>query len=447
MTASLLEIIVIGAGASGLASAILLARDHGANVIVYERQLSVAQSDEESYPIGVNPRGMKTLRLVDPGIEVANGSITEKIHGWSIRDRAREIARLPSGTVIGTTRGKVVSELWRVAQQTRGVSFEMGMDLRSVDLASNTLTFARRRQEGRAGTEEEVVSLAGKRVLDTSGCFSKLRAAVEQADPSFEVKTWPWQIHFRNLFTAAEPPRVNLDAHLHYIFSSAGIYAAVLGDSRWVFSLSVNRALDPDCDWMLADAASPEGVARLKAHVAEHCPPAVGMLDEGEYDRFFTRRAFTGQVVQVNRLHLAERIAFLGDAAHAVIPATGEGINSALEDVRVLLDSGPGLPGWFEAFSAARIDDTRALSEYAAYLVESMRADAAERQRRSVGTVLMLIGQRVRLLAPTWNDKSFGRLAERAERYSEIQHRWRKQRAAVQPWANRLVGWFGKGHA
>jgi len=173
----------------------------------------------------------------------------------------------------------------------------------------------------------------------------------------------------------------------------------------------------------------------------------VGMLDEGEYDRFFTRRAFTGQVVQVNRLHLAERIAYLGDAAHAVIPATGEGINSALEDVRILLDSGPGLPGWFEAFSAARIDDTRALSEYAAYLVESMRADAAERQRRSVGTVLMLIGQRVRLLAPTWNDKSFGRLAERAERYSEIQNRWRKQRAAVQPWANRLVGWFGKGHA
>jgi kynurenine 3-monooxygenase len=144
-TASLLEIIVIGAGASGLASAILLARDHGARVVVYERQLSVAQSDEESYPIGVNPRGMRTLRLIDPAMQVSYGSVAEKIQGWSIRDGAREIALLPSGTVLGTTRGKVISELMQVAQATRGIKFEMGMELRSVDLASDTLTFARRR--------------------------------------------------------------------------------------------------------------------------------------------------------------------------------------------------------------------------------------------------------------------------------------------------------------
>jgi hypothetical protein len=90
--------------------------------------------------------------------------------------------------------------------------------------------------------------MAGKRVLDCSGGFSKVRAAVDKADPSFDVKTWPWHIHFRNLFTAAEPPRVNLDNHLHYIFTSAGIYAAALNGSRWVFSLSVNPASQPDCD-------------------------------------------------------------------------------------------------------------------------------------------------------------------------------------------------------
>jgi hypothetical protein len=275
---------------------------------------------------------------------------------------------------------------------------------------------------------------------------------VAETDPSFKVETWPWRIHFRNLFTAAEPPAVNLNRDFHYIFSSAGIYAAVLKHSQWVFSLAVNGSLDPDCEWMLAGAPTADGVNRLKAHVARHCPPAVGMLNENEYQRFFTRRAFTGQVVRVNRMNLAERIVFLGDAAHAVIPATGEGINSALEDVRVLVESlqgpsnsnpcsghnspaphdpthpGPGPsshdpgstspshPGWFHAFNAARLADSRALSDYAAFLVESMRADALERKRRSVGTVLMLIGRKVRLLGPTWNDQSFGRLAEQAER-------------------------------
>jgi hypothetical protein len=73
-----------------------------------------------------------------------------------------------------------------------------------------------------------------------------------------------------------------------------------------------------------------------------------------------------------------------------------------------------------------------------------MRADETERKRRSDGAVMMLVGQRVGLLAPTWSEKSSGRLAGQAEAYSQIQDKWRKQRAAVQPWANRFVRWSGK---
>jgi hypothetical protein len=39
-------------------------------------------------------------------------------------------------------------------------------------------------------------------------------------------------------------------------------------------------------------------VRQLKQHIAVHVPQAVGMLDEEEYSRFFTRRAFTGQVIE-----------------------------------------------------------------------------------------------------------------------------------------------------
>ena len=53
-----------------------------------------------------------------------------------------------------------------------------------------------------------MVDFSGKRVLDCSGGFSRLRTAVADADESFEVKTWPWRVHFRNLFTAPEPPEV-----------------------------------------------------------------------------------------------------------------------------------------------------------------------------------------------------------------------------------------------
>ena len=62
-------------------------------------------------------------------------------------------------------------------------------------------------------------------------------------------------------------------------------------------------------------------------------------------------------MVKLDRLNYGEKMCFLGDAAHAVIPSTGEGINSALEDVAVL--TATLLAGdratWLARYNAARI--------------------------------------------------------------------------------------------
>ena len=310
------HVIILGAGASGLAAAVLLARDHNVKVTVYERMDDLAQADEESYPIGVNPRGMKVLKMISPAMEDAIDVAAGKVAGWSIFDgkAGKQIALLKSGTVVGTTRGKVVSELYKAAADTAGVTMMLGHKLIKADTSSRTLTFAK-------GSGEEVLvdySASGTRVLDCTGCFSKLRTAVASTDPTFAVAATPWEISFRCLFTSDPPKATNLDPALHYIFTTAGIYAAVLTGSRWVFSLSVNPTMGlGDMKWLLEETATDENIARLKAHIATHLPQAVGMLEEDEYKAFFTRRSFTGQVTKLNRLNQSEEIAFLGDAAHA----------------------------------------------------------------------------------------------------------------------------------
>ena len=450
------EVIVLGAGASGLAAAVLLARQ-GMKVTIYERMQDLDQADEESYPIGVNPRGLEVLRRVDPALEKAI-DVTDfgKVAGWCIREPKKEIAKLKSGTVVGTTRGKVVAELYAAALKTPGVDIVLGAKLVSADVAAATMTFSRARaggggsgakEEEEEEEEEELTAKYGQaRVLDCTGCFSKLRTAVASHDASFRVETFPWEISFRNLFTDPTPPAVHLDPTLHYIFTTGGIYAAVLTGSRWVFSCSVNPMLTPGCEWMLDDKPTPSNIARLKAHVAQHVPQAVGMLSEAEYERFFTRRAFTGQVVKLERLNYGERVAFLGDSAHAVIPSTGEGINSALEDVTVLLAAlGSGSrSGWFGRYNTARVADANAISDYAAYLLAGMKADPAERNRRTASMVLSLIGQSMGLLKPTWNDLSFGRLAPLQTPYSTIHREWERQMRKVEPWGNRIIWYFAK---
>lgn len=438
-------IIVLGAGASGLAAAILLARDHNMPVVVYESMTQVRQDDLESYPIGINPRGMETLKRVDSSLEKAIDVSTGLVGAWMIMAPPfKKIARLESGTVLGTTRGAVVSSLYEVAKATKGVSVKLGHKLVSADAAACTLTFL-------VDGEAHVVDYADTRVIDATGCWSKLRTAVTAADPTFQVETWPWQIHFRNLFTSDPPPsgHGSLNPKDHYIFTTAGIYCAVLTGNRWAFSLSINKALQADAEWMLAEQATPELVARLKAHVAEHCPPAAAMLGEDEYHQFFSRRSFTGQVVRSSRLHDAERVCFIGDAAHSLIPSTGEGMNAALEDVRVLVDSlgavtGGVRGGWFAAFNERRAADAHAISSYAAFLLEGMKADAAERNRRTASMVLSTIGQQIGLLRPSWNEKTFGKRAVEMAPYAAVYAEWQRQMRSVKPWGDRLIWYFAK---
>ena len=72
-----------------------------------------------------------------------------------------------------------------------------------------------------------------------------------------------------------------------------------------------------------------------------------GQVDNGcdyhynykELKKYFHRRTFTGSIVSISSLNYAEWICFLGDAAHSVLPATGEGINSGFEDVDILVNT------------------------------------------------------------------------------------------------------------
>jgi 2-polyprenyl-6-methoxyphenol hydroxylase-like FAD-dependent oxidoreductase len=62
------KIIIVGAGACGLAAAILLSREFGVDVTVFDALTTLEQDATESYPIGVNPRGLSVLDWINPAI-------------------------------------------------------------------------------------------------------------------------------------------------------------------------------------------------------------------------------------------------------------------------------------------------------------------------------------------------------------------------------------------
>jgi kynurenine 3-monooxygenase len=81
--------------------------------------------------------------------------------------------------------------------------------------------------------------------------------------------------------------------------------------------------------------------------------------------------------IKCSPYHYSSTAVILGDAAHAMVPFYGQGMNSGLEDVRVLfshLDSHPSRAEALSKYSAQRTVDAHAINDLALENYTEMRA-------------------------------------------------------------------------
>lgn len=96
-------------------------------------------------------------------------------------------------------------------------------------------------------------------------------------------------------------------------------------------------------------------------------------------DAFFDNPTGNLVTMRCSPYHHGDRTLLIGDAAHAVVPFYGQGMNAAFEDC-TLLDSLFETHGYddigkiFRTFSRSRVDDANAIADLAIYNFEVMRA-------------------------------------------------------------------------
>jgi len=92
--------------------------------------------------------------------------------------------------------------------------------------------------------------------------------------------------------------------------------------------------------------------------------PLIPMLEQ-DYDR---NPVGTLGTLYLDRWHLDSRAVLLGDAAHAMVPFHGQGMNCAFEDCVALADhlqSAPDIASAYAAFAAQRMPDAAAIQHMA----------------------------------------------------------------------------------
>jgi 2-polyprenyl-6-methoxyphenol hydroxylase-like FAD-dependent oxidoreductase len=313
-----LHIAIAGYGSAGQTAALLLARD-GHRVQVFERAPAPA-------PVGagflLQPTGMGVLLelgLLEQALTV--GAPVERLFGDLPSGRAvmdMRYAELAPGLIgLGMQRAALFELLH--ATQSPETQLAFGTELDAVDAESGRL----RDGSGRWHGPFDLVLLA-------DGAASRLRAALA---PHRLDRPYPWGALWC-LLPAGDWPHVR-ELRQRY-----------RGAERMIGLLPVGRRADDSTQrlsffWSLPSARMQDwhasGIDAWKQELQALWPQAASVFDTLPEDPQLLARATYRDCV-LRRWH-HHRVCAIGDAAHAMSPQLGQGVNMALLDALTLRDA------------------------------------------------------------------------------------------------------------
>lgn len=328
-------LLVVGAGPAGLALA-LMAHDHGAEVRVIERRPAAfrpsralilhARTLEALRPLGVTD-ALLTRADIAPAVGLHLGSRVVRL---KLADLALPDTAFPHLTLI---RQMDVETVLAQALADRGVTVERGTEL--VGLREGAAGVRAQLRSRSAATEAQFGFVAG-----CDGPGSTVRAVARVG--------WPGQPYPVEVVLAD----AELDADLagdtaHVVAGRPGLlFAFPLGELATWRLLATRPAGDDPLPF--GQPGPPVPIAELQALIEQ-----AGLAAQITHLPWSARVRLQHRVASRFR---AGRLFLAGDAAHAYSPATGQGMNAAIQDAANL--------GWKLAFAAARADSAVLLDSY-----------------------------------------------------------------------------------
>jgi kynurenine 3-monooxygenase len=359
------KVVIIGAGPTGLLLAHYLLRRGKYRVELYEQRPDprlVDVSQDRTFPLSLQARGRKALRKIR-GLEEAIAAAGVFCNGSKIyrqKGKAREISRVVPLLTIDRNRLVMIllqhlTQIYTSAQ----LIVRFGCQCVGVDRRAKTVTLQ--------PDQDEVFTLAYDRLAAADGARSPIRDYLVQ-DTSLQCE----QTYVPNAYKSVFLSRLNLALGLE--LEPDKIHGWNLNNQTRMLMVPqpgnrLNGIITFDAqDNPLSSLTNSEEILRF---FYENFPLFGQLMSPEEAEAFWHRPV--GQVLTVwcDRFHEGDSILLMGDVAHAVTPAMGQGCNASLEDVLVfeqLLeqyedDWALALP----AFSEQRVPDAHALRELSDY--------------------------------------------------------------------------------
>jgi kynurenine 3-monooxygenase len=359
---------VIGAGLAGSLLAILLAK-RGFKVTVYERRADprhfIADSGR-SINLALASRGIRGLELagvLDEVMRFAIPMVGRMVHEHDGKAELQRYGVRPEEVIYSVSRAELNRALIRAAAAHTGVEFKFRQLCLGLAASRNALEM-RDEATGRIYHTEPLPSIA------TDGAGSAVRDSLVAHEVS-DVREEPLDHDYKELTIPSVDGKPALEVNALHIWPRGGFMLIALPNPDATFTATLFLARSGANSFEQLKSA-----ADVDAFFAREFPSARTLMPQLLKEFSENPQGSLG-TVYTRGWHLGSEVLLLGDAAHAIVPFHGQGMNCAFEDCAELvrlMDQHHGWAGLFEAFEHERRPNTDAIAKMALENYMEMRS-------------------------------------------------------------------------
>lgn len=370
------EITLIGAGLAGSLMSLMLA-NRGFTVKVYEKRADMRlteMSAGRSINLALSARGISALRKAGVEAEVIKDVLPMKgrlIHSINGEKSLQPYSGREGDYINSVSRGGLNVTLMNAAEATGKVTFEFGWGCKRIDFKNNILTLENDSQELRKENFETIIGSDGGgsyvRLAYQLGGVRRFNFSQQFLDHGYKELVIPP--------TADGGFRIANDA-LH-IWPRGTFMMIALPNLDGSFTCTLFMPFEGKNGFEDLDSEE-----KVQAFFEEYFPDALQHMPTLMED-FFTNPHDKMGTIKCFPWAIGDKALLIGDAAHAVVPFYGQGMNASFEDCRVLdelLDKHNNDFGLaYAEFEQVRKDNADAIGDLAVQNYYEMRDHVAHK--------------------------------------------------------------------
>lgn len=320
------DVTIIGAGLVGSLLSIYLAK-RGYRVSIFERRPDMRKekiSAGRSINLALSDRGLLALDKVGLADEIKNISIP--MHGRHIHNMDGSTAFQPYGKegqfINSVSRGTLNMKLMDLAEQ-HGVQIQFNHKCSAIDWKTNTINFEL--------PGSQPVAHHSQLIFGSDGAFSAARMQHQLQHDKFNYSQYYIDCGYKELTippTAAGEFAMEVNA-LH-IWPRKDYMLIALPNLDKTFTCTLFFPFEGPASF--SNLTTKE---KVQAFFSTTFPDAIAMMPD-YVNEFFNNPTSSLVTVKCFPWVREDKFALIGDAAHAIVPFFGQGMNCGFEDCRVL---------------------------------------------------------------------------------------------------------------